>query len=72
MHRIVALPNTARRTNRYIGSSTEFAFPPNYDDYFEARQEGYARLGAEALEIAAELRTQFRVSANPHFSPGPS
>jgi hypothetical protein len=64
MHRIVALPNKARRTNRYIGISTDFASPPYYEDYFDARQEGYARLGADALEIAAELRRRYRISAN--------
>lgn len=64
VHRIVALPNRARRTNRYIGLSTEFASPPYYEDYFDARQEGYARLGVEALHIASELRRQFGISAN--------
>lgn len=64
MHRLVALPNKARRTNRYVGMSHEFASPPYYEDFFDARQEGYARLGAEALEIASELRREFRISAN--------
>lgn len=64
MHRIVALPNKARRTNRYVGMTTEFASPPYYEDYFDARQEGYARLGSEALEIVAELRRRYRISAN--------
>tara|TARA_R100000306_G_C4377363_1_gene142545 strand:+ start:467 stop:1093 length:627 start_codon:yes stop_codon:yes gene_type:complete len=64
MHRIVALPNKARRTNRYIGMSSEFASPPYYEDYFDARQEGYARLGADALEISAELRRHYQISAN--------
>ncbi|SEK94858.1 hypothetical protein SAMN05444413_104245 [Roseivivax marinus] len=64
VHRIVALPNKARRTNRYIGMSVEGASPPYYEDYFDARQEGYARLGAEALEIVGELRRRFRISAN--------
>lgn len=63
MHRIVALPNKARRTNRYIGMSSEFASPPNYEEYFDARQEGYARLGADALEIAGELRKRYQISA---------
>ncbi len=64
VHRAVALPNKARRTNRYIGASFEFASLPYYEDYFDARQEGYARLGAEALEIVVELRRRFRISAN--------
>jgi len=62
MHRILALPNKARSTNRYIHQSTEFASPPNYDDLFEARQEGYARLGVDALSIVEELRKRHGIS----------
>ena len=51
MHRIVALPNKARRTNRYVGMSSELASPPCYDAYFDARQEGYAGLGIEASKL---------------------
>ena len=64
MHRILALPNKARQTNRYIHESTEYSSPPYFEDYFDARQEGYARLGAEALNIISDLRKRFRVSVN--------
>ncbi len=63
MHRILALPNKARSTNRYISASSEHAFPPIYEDYFETRQEGYARVGLDALDIVDELRRQHGVSA---------
>ena len=63
MHRTLALPNMARSTDRHVSVSSDFASPPYYDEYFKARQEGYARLGLEALEIADCLRKQFGVSA---------
>ena len=64
MHRILALPNTARSTNRHISGAWEHSSPPHHDLMFAIRHEGYARLGLEALEIAENLRQQFGVSAN--------
>jgi hypothetical protein len=63
MHRALALPNVARSTDRHISAASENASPPFYDKFFETRQEGYARLGLEALNIADDLRQQFGVSA---------
>lgn len=62
MHRTLALPNKARSTNRYISASSEHACPPDYADFFRARQEGYAQLGLDALKIADDLRQQFGIS----------
>lgn len=62
MHRTLSLPNKARHTNRYIQVSSEFASPPDYDEYFDARQEGYAKLGLDALEIAKGLRDHFNIA----------
>jgi len=62
MHQIVSLPNKTRQINRDIKMSADFAFPPDYDRFFDARQEGYARLALGALEIVSELRKQFQVS----------
>jgi hypothetical protein len=64
MHRALALPNMARSTDRHVAVAGDFASPPDYDEFFEARQEGYARLGLEALEIADHLRQEFGVSAS--------
>jgi len=59
MYRILALPNTARDTDRYISHSSDNSFPPDYDEFFSARQEGYAHLGLEALNLVNDLRKEF-------------
>lgn len=61
MHRVLSLPNLARSTDRHIEAASDFAYPPDYDEYFEARQEGYAKLGLEALGISDLLRQQFSI-----------
>ncbi len=63
MYRILSLPNTSRETNRFIASSAEHSFPPDYDEFFSARQEGYAHLGLEALDLVRELRKEFHLPA---------
>jgi hypothetical protein len=63
MHRILALPNKARSTDRHISKAGENAFPPDYDEFFRLRQHGYAQLGLDALEITDDLRDRFGVSA---------
>ena len=65
MYRVLTLPNTARETDRYIHASSEISFPPDYDEFFEARQEGYASLGLEALAIVKELRNEFSLPSIP-------
>ncbi len=65
MYRILALPNTARETDRYIGASAEHSFPPDYDELFAARQEGYAHLGLEAVNLIRELRGEFNFPDTP-------
>lgn len=59
MYRILSLPNTARETDRYISASAEHSFPPDYAEVFNARQEGYAYLGLEAVDLVSELRKEF-------------
>jgi hypothetical protein len=59
MYRILSLPNTSRETDRYISASAEHSFPPDYDEVFNARQEGYAHLGLEAVDLVSELRKEF-------------
>lgn len=61
MYRLLALPNLARETNRYIFAQSEHSFPPDYEEIFEARWEGYANLGIEALSLADEVRTEFKL-----------
>lgn len=59
MHRILELPNSARNTDLHIIASSEHAYAPGYEEYFEARQCGYARLGLEAIEIVEFLRVKY-------------
>lgn len=58
-YRALTLPNTARDANRAIIISSEHAYPPDYEPVFSARQEGYARLGLEAMQLASALRQHF-------------
>lgn len=62
MYRILTFPNSARGENRRIQwVCDEDAWPPYYEEVFEARQKGYAKLGLEAVEIVEELRRQFKL-----------
>lgn len=75
MYRALALPNRARETDQYIAGCAEHAFPPDYEELFEARHEGYAKLGLEAHQLAGEMRTAYRIAPrddktwNPHWNP---
>lgn len=61
MYRVLALPNLAVRTERFISDASEHSYPPDYGEFFRARWEGYADLGLEALSIATVLRRQFNL-----------
>ncbi|KHS45834.1 hypothetical protein [Novosphingobium subterraneum] len=61
MYRILALPNMALGTERFILAVSEHSFPPGYDELFQARWEGYADLGLEALSIVDALRRKFNL-----------
>jgi hypothetical protein len=65
MYRILSLPNAARETDRYISASAEHSFPPDYEEVFAARQEGYANLGLEVVNLIKDLRREFRLSDTP-------
>jgi hypothetical protein len=65
MYRILALPNSARDTDRFIAHSGDNSFPPDYDEFFSARQEGYAHLGMEALNLVSDLRQEFKLPEMP-------
>lgn len=59
MYRILALPNLALGTERFIRGASEHSFAPDFEEFFQSRWEGYADLGLEALEIIAALRRTF-------------
>lgn len=68
MYRSLELPKTARDTDKYIVATSDWASYPDYDEVFTARQEGYARLGLEALNLSCLLRKEFNLpSQQPKF-----
>lgn len=66
MYRILSLPNAAREADRYIASSAEHAFPPGYEEVFAARHQGYAYLGAQAVDLSKGLREAFSLPTIPN------
>lgn len=62
MYRLLLMPNEAQSANDKIASVSEYvAGPPDYDEYFEERQEQYSILGLKALELARELRKTYDI-----------
>lgn len=59
MYRVLALPNLAVETERFVRGASEHSCPPDYAEFFQARWEGYAALGLETIEIIAALRRTF-------------
>lgn len=76
VYRILSFPNTARSTNESISFvANDIATPPDNDELFEARWEGYANLGLEALSLVDELRKTYKLPEsaiykwNPDWNP---
>lgn len=64
MYRLLLMPNEAQSANDKIASVWEYvAGPPDYDEFFEERQEQYSSLGLRAFELAQELRTTYDIPA---------
>ena len=61
MYRALALPTALKQANRYIEAQAEHAFPPDYEEVFDARQISYANLGLEALCVTELLREKFQI-----------
>lgn len=62
LYDVMALPNQIDLADRSISFVADMiATPPDYSEFFNERQERYARLGLTALEIANKLRTQFEI-----------
>lgn len=65
MYRILSLPSAAREADRHIAASVEHAFPPDYEEVFAARHQGYAYLGAQAVDLSKKLRKAFGLQEMP-------
>lgn len=56
MYGILSLPQQVEVLQRYTHGIAEHDGPPDYSEYFHARQGGFARLGIYALGLARQLR----------------
>jgi hypothetical protein len=68
MYDILGLPHRVEQLQQYISGVGEYDDPPEYAEFFWARQHGYAVLGLEVSDIAQRLREHAGlppISANP-------
>ncbi|HWV32426.1 MAG TPA: hypothetical protein VN038_22345 [Dyadobacter sp.] len=72
MYSILDLPNRIAEAKRYIDGAAEHAFPPDFEEAFEARQEQHARLGLKAGELAKALRALIHIQEPPEKEWGAS
>ncbi len=67
MYRILTLPNSVRETDSHIQrAGDEEAWPPYYEEVYEVRHKGYARLGLEAISIIDHLRATYKLPKKTH------
>lgn len=67
MYEILNLPHRSNELQRHL-SDPGFDDPPDYWDYFWARQHEYAKLGLEVVALASRLRSWAELPAT---RPGP-
>lgn len=59
MEDVMWLPS--HHQNNSDGLSSLDVYPPDWDDYFERRAEGYAKLGKRALDLIGRLCREYRI-----------
>lgn len=68
MHRILKFPNSVHNTNDSISFAVDNSYPLSYEEVFEARQKGYAKLGLEVITIIEELQDKCNLPKELHTS----
>lgn len=64
MYRLLSMPNEADAANRKINFTSQYvAGPPDFEEYFEERQDQYATLGLAAFALTQEMRTKYGIPA---------
>lgn len=56
MQGILELPHKIERLNNGHAGIAEAEGPPDYGDYFQARQYDFAQLGLETIKLMSDLR----------------
>lgn len=65
-YRIRSLPNSVARINEAVAQSGSIATPPDYEEVYDTRREGYARLGLKVLALANEIRAAYKLPPAEH------
>jgi hypothetical protein len=63
MYRILSLPSEAESAKRLIDAVADFTGPPDYEPFFEERQDQYAKLGLAAYSLTEEIRKKYGIPA---------
>lgn len=64
MYRLLSIPNEAEAANSKIDFvEQQIAFPPDFEEFFEERQDQYSKLGLNAYALTEELRQQYGIPA---------
>lgn len=66
MAEILGLPYKAENLANHVAAVSEFDDPPDYNEFFWARQYGYAVLGLEVSELARKLREHTGIPYEPY------
>jgi hypothetical protein len=65
MYDILGLPHRVEQLQHHLSGVGEYDDPPEYTEFFWARQHGYAVLGLEVSEIAQRLREHAELPPRP-------
>jgi hypothetical protein len=66
MYQILRLPSQIDDANAYISAVWEFsAYPPDYEELFEARVEKYSELGLKAIKLVEKLELLANLPSEP-------
>ncbi|MFC4484552.1 hypothetical protein [Cupriavidus campinensis] len=65
MHAILRLPYKVESLNRHISAVGEFDDPPDYAEFFWARQYGYAGLGLDVVQLSRTLLSHVGLRPEP-------
>lgn len=63
MYELLALPNRADAAINAISFAGNIAYPPDFDEYFEARRRHFTDLGLRSAALAARLRSAYKIPA---------
>jgi hypothetical protein len=66
MYDVLGLPYRIEQLQHFVSGKGEFDEPPEYVEFFWARQYGYAVLGLDVSELAQRLRTHAELPPPPH------